>query len=191
MKLHIDESVKPTAQPHRRIPFHIRKKVEKERQRLEDCDVIEKVTNKPTPWVSPIVVAPKPKSPEEIRICVDMRLPNKAIKRERHVTPTIDFTKVMIILGGTYCYHQLLLHPDSRYITTFSTHAGLYRYKRLSFGINSAAEIFQQTLHESLRGSPGVVNISDDILVKGNTVAEHDENSVRFCSHRCSKRLSI
>ena len=27
MKLHIDESVKPTAQPHRRIPFHMRKKV--------------------------------------------------------------------------------------------------------------------------------------------------------------------
>ena len=71
-------------------------------------------------------------------------------------------------------YHQLLLHPDSRYITTFSTHAGLYRYKRLSFGINSAAEIFQQTLQESLRGSPGVPR--DDILVKGNTVAEHDEH---------------
>ena len=67
MKLHIDESIKPTAQPHRRIPFHMRKKVEKELQRLEDCDVIEKVTNKPTPWVSPIVVGPKPKSPEEIR----------------------------------------------------------------------------------------------------------------------------
>ena len=183
VKLHIDESVKPTAQPHRRIPFHMRKKVETELQRLEDCDVIEKVTNKPTPWVSPIVVAPKPKSPEEIRICVDMRLPNKAIKRERHVTPTIDdviadlsgaeyFSKLDLRTG----YHQLLLHPDSRYITTFSTHAGLYRYKSLSFGINSAAEIFQQPLQESLRGSPGVVNISDDILVKGNTVAEHDEN---------------
>ena len=40
VKLRIDESVKPTAQPHRRIPFHMRKKVEKELQRLEDCDVI-------------------------------------------------------------------------------------------------------------------------------------------------------
>lgn len=28
VKLHIDESVKPAVQPHRRIPFHIRKKVE-------------------------------------------------------------------------------------------------------------------------------------------------------------------
>ena len=130
MKLHIDEPVMPTAQPHRRIRFHMRKKVEKELQRLEDCDVIEKVTNKPTLCVSPIVVAPKPKSPEEIRICVDMSLPNKAIKRERHVTPTIDdviadqtgaeyFSKLDLRSG----YHQLLLHPASRYITTFSTHA--------------------------------------------------------------------
>ena len=183
VKLHIDESVKPTAQLHRRIPFHMRKKVEKELQRLMDSDVIEKVTDGPTPWVSPIVVAPKPKTPEEIRICVDVRLPNKAIKRERHITPTIDdviadlsgaqyFSKLDLRSG----YHQLLLHTDSRHITTFSTHAGLYRYKRLNFGINSAAEIFQETVRESLRGSPGVVNISDDILVKGDTIAEHDAN---------------
>ena len=183
IKLHIDESVKPTAQPHRRIPFHMRKKVEKELQRLMDSDVIEKVTDGPTPWVSPIVVAPKPKTPENIRICVDMRLPNKVIKRERHITPTFDdviadlsgaqyFSKLDLRSG----YHQILLHTDSRHITTFSTHAGLYRYKRLNFGINSAAEILQETVRESLRGSPGVVNISDDILVKGDTIAEHDAN---------------
>ena len=184
MKLHIDEYVKPTAQPHRRIPFHTRKKVETELQGLEDCDVFEKDTNKPTPWVSPIVVAPKHKSPEEIRICVDMRLSNKAIKRESHVTPTIDDV-IAGLTGAEYLskldlrsgYHQLLLHADSRYITTFSHMlVSIATLKRLSFGINSAAEIFQQTLQQSLRGSPGVVNISDDILVKGNTVAEHDEN---------------
>jgi hypothetical protein len=50
-----------------------------ELKRLEKLDIIEKVDG-PTPWVSPIVVAPKPKNPAEIRICVDMHLP----KRERH-----------------------------------------------------------------------------------------------------------
>ena len=73
MKLHIGESVKPTAQPHRRIPFHMRKKVKKNFN-FSKTDVIENVTNKPRTWVSPIVVAPKPKSSEEIRICVDNRL---------------------------------------------------------------------------------------------------------------------
>jgi hypothetical protein len=64
VKLHIDENVKPVAQPHRRIPFHIRKKVEEELQNLEDLD-IEKVEGS-TPWVFPIVAAPKPKDPNTV-----------------------------------------------------------------------------------------------------------------------------
>ena len=36
-------------------------------------------------------------------------------------------------------YHQLLLHPDSRHITKFSTRLGLFRYKWHSSGINAAA----------------------------------------------------
>ena len=58
VKLHIDPDVQPKQQPHRRIPFHLRKDVEKELERLKSLDIIEKVTG-PTPWVSPIVVVPK------------------------------------------------------------------------------------------------------------------------------------
>lgn len=43
VKLHIDQSVHPVIQPHRCIPFHIRKKVEQELQFLEDQGIIEKV----------------------------------------------------------------------------------------------------------------------------------------------------
>ena len=54
-------------------------------------------------------------------------------------------------------YHQLELHEDSRYITTFSTHVGLFRYKRLNYGTNAAAEVFQYTLQQQLQGTiPGV-----------------------------------
>ena len=70
-KLHIDDSVTPIAVPHRRIPFHVRTKVNNELQYLLDNDIIEKVDG-PTPWVSPIVTTPKPNNPDEIRICVDM-----------------------------------------------------------------------------------------------------------------------
>ncbi|XP_006817666.1 uncharacterized protein LOC102808870 [Saccoglossus kowalevskii] len=56
VKLHIDETVQPVAQPHRRIPFHIRKKVEKKIAEMEAADIIEKVDEAtPTPvhlfWV--------------------------------------------------------------------------------------------------------------------------------------------
>ena len=78
IKLHIDTEVKPTAQSHRRIPSHVRRKVEEELVRLKNIDIIE-TDHEPTPWVSPIVAVLKPKSPNEVRICVDMRLSNKAI----------------------------------------------------------------------------------------------------------------
>lgn len=181
VRLHVDKKVQPVAQQHRRVPFHLRAVVQKEIERLEEADIIERVDG-PTPWVSPIVIVPKPHDPEAIRLCVDMRSANKAIKRVRHPTPTIDdiittvngatwFTKLDLNEG----YHQLEIEEESRSITTFSTHLGLRRYKRLNFGINSAAEIFQDTIRQVLVNIPQVMNISDDILVFGTTKAQHDE----------------
>ena len=100
-----------------------------------------------------------------------------------HVTPTIEkiihdlngatvFSKIDLKSG----YHQLLLSEESRGITTFSTHAGLYRYKRLSFGINSAAEIFQHTIQTVITDVPGTKNVSDDIIIYGKTLADHDRS---------------
>ena len=173
VKLHIDESVQPVAQPHRRVLFHVRQQLEEQLKRDEELGVIERIEG-PTPWVSPIVVSPKPKSPGQIRVCVDMRQANQAIKRERHVTPTIkeiignlNGAKVFSKLDLNQGYSQLELAPESRYITTFGTHLGLMRYKRLNFGISSAAEIFQNIIRETLEGIPGALNISDDILVFG------------------------
>ena len=119
---------------------------------MEKEDIIEKVPeNEGTPWVSPIVVVPKKDG--GVRICVDMRAANEAIQRVRHPIPTVDdvsfefngaknFTK----LDLSQAYHQLELDENSRHITTFSMHVGLYRYKRLNYGTNAAAEIFQYTL---------------------------------------------
>lgn len=66
----------------------------------------------------------------------DMRKANTAIQRERHVTPTIydvildlNGAKVFSKLDLNAGYHQLELHPESRNITTFSTHVGLRRCK--------------------------------------------------------------
>ena len=53
-------------------------------------------------------------------------------------------------------YHQLVLHCFCRYTTTFSTHLGLCQYKRLSFGISTAAEVFQHTTQTVLGGIKGV-----------------------------------
>ena len=52
VKLHIDESVQPVAQPHRRVPFHVRQQLEEQLKRDEDLGVVERIEG-PTPWVSP------------------------------------------------------------------------------------------------------------------------------------------
>lgn len=181
VKLHIDESVYPVAQKHRRTPFHLRDKVKEEVQNLLEQDIIEKVDGQPTPWVSPIVVVPK-KDTDAVRVCVDMREANKAIQRERHQMPTVEelttdlngakvFSKIDLRAG----YHQLELDESSRSITTFSTHVGLFRYKRLNFGISSASEIFQETIRNVIHNIPNARNISDDIIVFGATQEEHDK----------------
>ena len=126
-------------QPQRRIPYHMRKEVSKELEKLVKQDIIEKVVDQPTPWISPVVCTPKKDG--GIHFCVDLRAANQAIERERHIMPTIqDF--IAEVNGSKYfskidlkqAYHQLELTPESRYITTFSTHEGLYRYKRLNYG---------------------------------------------------------
>ena len=82
----------------------MRSKVEKKIKELEEADIIEKVDG-PTPLVSPIVIVPKSKDPEDIRLCVDMREANKAIQRERHITPTID--DIITQLNGSKWFSKI------------------------------------------------------------------------------------
>ena len=195
--LHINKSVVPQAQRYRKTPFPLRKKIEEKLKELEDNDIIEPATG-PTPWVSPLVATPKPRDPSDIRLCVDKRRANKAILRERHDTPTIDeliaelsgakiFSKVDLKSG----YHQLELDEESRYITTFATQFGLKRYKRLSFGISSAAEVFQNTIRQVIEGIPGVLNVSDDILIYGHTQSEHDANLTSLLERLTEEGLTL
>ena len=149
---------------------------------MEALDIIERASG-PTLWVSPVVAAPKPHNPSEVRVCGDYRQPNRAIIRERHPIPTVEelmedmtsacvFSKLDIRAG----YHQIELEEQSRPVTTFCTHEGLYRYKRLPFGISSASEVFQNVLQQSLQGLHGVRNIADDLIVWGKSQEEHDRN---------------
>ena len=189
VELIVDRSVKPVVQRQRRIPFHLRAKVDSELERLEAEDIIEKVPDtEETPWISPVVIVPKKE--DKIRLCVDMRAANKAIKRVCHPIPTVrdismdlNGAKFFSKLDMSQAYHQLELAPSSRNITTFITHAGLYRFKRLNYGTNSAAEIFQNTLQQVLHGINGVRNIADDILIYGTTYEEHNK-ALKECLQR-------
>ena len=183
IKFNINPEVPPVSQHLRRIPFHVRKKVEKKLDQLLELDVIEKVTG-PTSWVSPIVAVPKG---EEVRLTIDMRQANQAILRNHYPIPTIEellqqfnncklFSKIDLNKG----YHQISLHPESRKLTTFITHAGVFQYKRLVQGANTALEEYQRAIRNLFIQEELIANISDDILIAGRTEQEHDSN-LRKC----------
>ena len=154
-------------------------------------DSIEKVPDtQAPPCISPIVAIPK--GDDSVCICVDMRRANQAIQRVRNLVPTADDVnlqltgdKVFSKLDLSQAYHQLEVHEESRYITTFSTYLGLFHYKRLSYGTNASAEIFHNALQTVLQGLPGVCNKADDSITFGINREEHDK-----ALDACLKRIS-
>ena len=95
-----------------------------ELKHLEELDIIEPVTG-PTPWVSPIVAVPK--SSGQVRICVDMREANKAVKREKHLMPTID--DLVADLNGATVFSWI---PPTRASTREPSHHHIQHTRRTS-----------------------------------------------------------
>ena len=161
-------------------PLHYHVKVEDKLKQLEDQDIIEEVTG-PTTWVSPLVIVDKPNG--DIQLCVNMCKPNEALRRTHHPYPTSEETlqdlngsKFFSKIDLKECYHQIELAESSRHLTTFKTHVGLCRYKRLPYGASEGSEICEHIIRQVLEGCHNVRNIVDDILVHGTTKEENDRS---------------
>lgn len=179
MELKIDETIVPVQRSYYRVPVAIEKLVDDKLQKMLDEGIIE-VVHGTARWVSPMLVVPKGSG--DVRICVDMRNPNKAIKREFHPMPTIE-TFLPKLTGASWfsrldisnAYYHVELSKKSRELTTFMSGRGLMRYRRMMFGLNAAPEIFQKTMENMLAGLKGVIVFVDDIVVSGRSKGEHDE----------------
>lgn len=179
IKFEIDHTITPKRTAYFRVPIAMEDLVDRKLEELLQKDIIEYVT-KPAEWISPLVVVPK--GADDVRICVDMRNPNKAIKRMHHPMPVIeDFlprlrgARIFSRIDITSAYHHLELDSESRKLTTFMARRGLMRYKRLPFGINCAPEVFQSFMEEVLLRIKGCMVMLDDIIVYGRNQNEHDE----------------
>ena len=79
--------MKPVVSPARRIPIALQNKVRSELNRLITLGVLIPVDD-PIEWVSQIAIQEKRNG--QIRLCIDPRPLNKALKRERYTLPVID-----------------------------------------------------------------------------------------------------
>ncbi|XP_058817909.1 uncharacterized protein K02A2.6-like [Topomyia yanbarensis] len=170
--------LKPVQQAFRGAPYALEDKVNEKLETLLVQGIIERVSG-PSPWVSPMV--PVLKESGDIRLCIDMRRANQAVIRETHPLPLVDELLGSVNGATTFskvdikdAYHQLEISERSRPITTFITKSGLFRYKRLMFGVSCAPEIFQKTMETILAGLEGIIVYLDDIVVFGSSKQEHD-----------------
>lgn len=113
---------------------------------------------------------------------MDLREPNKSVVIDCHPLPHIEELFAEMRNGTVFsqidlanAYHQLPLHKDSINLTAFITHDGLFRYKRVPFGLASAPSAFQKMMQTVLKDLMGVQNYLDDIVVWGSSKAEHNE----------------
>lgn len=112
---------------------------------------------------------------------MDLREPNKSVVFGGFPLPHMEeiFTKLRgAMLFSTLDLqsdYQVPLHEDSRSLTTFITHNGLFRLKRVPFGLASGPSCFQQMMSSILKGLKGVQCYLDDIIISGATAEEHEK----------------
>ena len=135
--LSINDKVPPVTQKARRTPYKMREKVSNELEMLRQQDIIEDVTDEPTPWISPIVVVPKNHDKTKVILCIDTREANKAIERTHYLSPSMEDlinalqgSKIYCKLDMNNAFLQFELDSASQEITTITTHEGLHRFKR-------------------------------------------------------------
>lgn len=91
-----------------------------------------------------------------------------------------DFTgcELFSMIDLTGAFTQLKISKQSQGYLTINTHKGLFRYKRLAFGVKSAPCIFQNVIDNILRGLNYVRPYLDDILIGGRTKQECEKNTL-------------
>lgn len=192
--IQIDHTVTPVVHAPRKIPVALRERVVKELQRMESMGVIARQTE-PTEWVNSMVTVVTPK---KIRICMDPKDLNQAIKREHYPLLTVEEVasrmpnaKYFSVLDANQGFWQIKLDTESSKLCTFNTPIGRFRFLRLPLGISSASEVFQRAIAEMIEDLDGVVNIIDDLLVWGDSQQEHDERLKRLLDRAREYNLKL
>ncbi|XP_045458516.1 uncharacterized protein K02A2.6-like [Melitaea cinxia] len=174
----VNKSMAPVICASRKIPHSLRDRLKVELEKMEELNVIRKVTH-PTQWVHPLVLVAKKNN--GIRICLDPRELNKAVQRSHFQLPTVSElasrlhgARFFSVLDATAGFWTVALDDESADLCTFSTPFGRYQFLRLPFGINCASEVFHGKLKQFLEDLDGVENYIDDIIVWGETKEIHD-----------------
>ena len=180
VKLFIDGHAKPRFFKPRPVPYALKDRVEEAIERNVQQGIWEAVDY--SDWAAPVV--PVMKSDGTIRLCGDYKVTiNQACKIDPYPLPRIEdmfaelrggqmFTKIDL----RQAYAQIPVDEECQKYLTVNKHMGLFKVKRLPFGVNAAVGCFQRIISTVLKGLKGVCVYLDDILVTGEDNNIHLQN---------------
>lgn len=152
----LEESVKPSRQPQRRLNPNMKDVVLVEVLKLLDAGIIYPVAH--SEWVSPVQVVPKKvgvtvvandegvlvptRVPTGWRVCIDYRKLNASTRKDHFPLPFIDQILERVAGRAFYCfldgysgYNHIEVALEDQEKTTFTCPYGTYAYRRMPFGL--------------------------------------------------------
>ena len=141
----------------------------------------------PTDFLSPVLFVPKPRKPDELRMCVDFRRLNAVSKRGNHALPHIrdllqsmKGCKYFTALDLTWGFWALPIVEQDQHKTAFTGPDGeVYVWTKAPMGLSNSPAAFQRLMAHVLRGIKGVSVYIDDITIFSKTWQEHIKILIR------------
>jgi len=121
--------------------------IEKEIKRMYEAGIIAPIIF--LEWVSNLV--PTRKKTREIRLCVDLRNPNKVSLKDNYPLPKMDHILQRVVcasrislLDGFLGYNWILVHPGDQQKIASTTPWGTFMYIKIPFQVKNAGATFQK-----------------------------------------------
>jgi ribonuclease HI len=169
-KIPLNKDSKPFHQKLRSFNPLLLPTMEKEIRKLLDARII--IPLRYSEWIANLV--PVRKKNGEIRLCVDFRNLNKCSRKDNYPLPKMEHmlqkvsgSKVMSFIDGFSGYNQIVVHPEDREKTAFTTPWGTFVYEKMPFGLMNAGATFQRAMDIAFIGEKDkfVLIYLDDITV--------------------------
>ena len=163
-RIHLEEDVKPSRQPQRRLNPIMKEVVKKEVLKLLDVGVIYPIAD--SKWVSPTQVVPKKSGVTVVanehneliptrlttgwRVCIDYRKLNVGTRKDHFPLPFVDQMLERVAGHEFYCflngysgYNQIEIALEDKEKTTFTCPFGTFAFRKMPFGLCNAPGTFQ------------------------------------------------
>ena len=163
----MEEDVKPSRQPQRRLNPIMKEVVKKEVLKLLDVGVIYPIAD--SKWASLTQVVPKKSGITVVtnenneliptcvtsgwRVCIDYRKLNAGTRKDHFPLPFVDQILERVAGHGFYCfldgysgYNQIEIALEDQEKTTFTCPFGTFAFRKMLFGLCNAPGTFQRCM---------------------------------------------